>query len=84
MNDHIDRTAQIISGAMFGLTTESMVLAIAGALDAAGLLASTEHDATVAERAWDEGFTRGFYTGASDQYASEPDVINPYKLREEP
>lgn len=44
-------------------------------------------DAEVAARAWDEGFTRGFYTGASGQYgpasdASEPDVTNPYERTE--
>lgn len=50
MSDQIDRAAQIISGAMFGLTTESMVLAVARDLDAAGLLASPEHDAAVAAR----------------------------------
>lgn len=44
-------------------------------------------DAEVAERAWDEGFTRGFYTGTSGQYgpasdASEIDVTNPYERTE--
>lgn len=36
-----------------------------------------------AENAWDEGFTKGFYEGASGRWtpasdASEPDIDNPY------
>ena len=58
MSDHIDRAAEVIeraseivSGAMFGLTTPSMVLAIVTDLYAHDLLASPEHDAAVAARA---------------------------------
>lgn len=40
-----------------------------------GLLATDE----VKARAWAEGFERGFSTGASIQYADEPDVVNPYE-----
>lgn len=39
------------------------------------------HDREVAARAWDEGFTRGFYSGQamrSDADASESPVENPY------
>jgi len=39
-------------------------------------------DAQVAERAWDEGFDRGFYSGQampSDADASESPVRNPYE-----
>lgn len=40
-----------------------------------------EHDRVIAERAWDEGFSRGFYAGQSypdGADASEPDIDNPY------
>lgn len=45
-----------------------------------------EHDRQVAERAWDEGFTRGFYAGQSypdGTDASEPDIDNPYRKEQE-
>lgn len=46
----------------------------------------TEHDRLVAERAWDEGFTRGFYAGQAypdGTDASEPDIDNPYRKEQE-
>lgn len=43
-----ERARRIVSGAMFGLTTPMMVDAIVSDLDAAGLLASPEHDRKVA------------------------------------
>ena len=56
----------------------------------AGLLLTSdwlaEHDRQVAERAWDEGFTRGFYAGQSypdGADASEPDIDNPYHKERE-
>ena len=45
-----------------------------------------EHDRVVAERAWDEGFSRGFYAGQSypdGADASEPDIDNPYRKEQE-
>lgn len=48
--------------------------------------ALSEHDRLVAERAWDEGFTRGFYAGQSypdGTDASEPDIDNPYRKEQE-
>ena len=45
-----------------------------------------EHDRQVAERAWDEGFTRGFYAGQAypdGTDASEPDIDNPYRKEQE-
>lgn len=45
-----------------------------------------EHDRVIAERAWDEGFTRGFYAGQSypdGADASEPDIDNPYCKEQE-
>lgn len=44
----------------------------------------SERDAAVAARAWDEGFTRGFYIGTSPLWveefdASALDVTNPYE-----
>ena len=45
-----------------------------------------EHDRLVAERAWDEGFTRGFYAGQAypdGTDASEPDIDNPYRKEQE-
>ena len=41
-----------------------------------------EHDAQVAARAWDEGFTRGFYAAQvmpRDADASESTIPNPYE-----
>ena len=59
--DHIDRAAQIIAAtdaAERGYELDASDVAIghtiAMSLDAAGLLASPEHDAAVAARAWDE------------------------------
>ena len=85
MSDQINRAAQIISGAMFGLTTESMVLAIARDLDAAGLLTSPEHDAAVAAKAWDEGYAVGEdnfihsdYCGRACQCQGLHGTTNPY------
>lgn len=46
----------------------------------------SERDRVVAERAWDEGFTRGFYAGQSypdGADASEPDIDNPYRKEQE-
>jgi len=40
------------------------------------------HDREIAAEAWDEGFTRGFYSGQSmrsDADASESPVENPYR-----
>ena len=40
----------------------------------------------VAEAAWDEGFTRGFYAGQAypdGTDASEPDIDNPYRNEQE-
>lgn len=45
-----------------------------------------EHDRQVAERAWDEGFSRGFYAGQAypdGTDASEPDIDNPYRKEQE-
>ena len=45
-----------------------------------------EHDRQVAERAWDEGFSRGFYAGQAypdGADASEPDIDNPYRKEQE-
>ena len=45
-----------------------------------------EHDRQVAESAWDEGFSRGFYAGQSypdGADASEPDIDNPYRKEQE-
>lgn len=45
-----------------------------------------EHDRVVAERAWDQGFTRGFYGGQAwpdGADASEPDIDNPYRKEQE-
>lgn len=50
-DDVTERARQIVSGAMFGLTTPMMVDAIVSDLDAAGLLATPEHDAAVAAKA---------------------------------
>ena len=52
------------------------------ALAAAGPLVTPEHDAQVAARAWDEGFTRGFYAAQvmpRDADASESTIPNPYE-----
>ena len=52
----------------------------AGALAEALSAWVAEHDRQVAERAWDEGFTRGFYSGQAMPRAdaSESPVTNPY------
>ena len=58
----------------------------AGALAEALSAWVAEHDRQVAERAWDEGFSRGFYAGQSypdGADASEPDIDNPYRKEQE-
>lgn len=49
----------------------------AQALHAAGLLASPEHDAAVAARAWDEGHTAGVRNASAE--FDGPVQDNPYK-----
>lgn len=50
-DDVTERARQIVTGAMFGLTTPMMVDAIVSALADAGLLVSPGHDAAVAAKA---------------------------------
>ena len=62
------------------------LLEVHRALSAAPADVLREHDRQVAERAWDEGFTRGFYAGQAypdGTDASEPDIDNPYRKEQE-
>lgn len=47
----IDRASEVVAGAMFGLTTPSMLLAVVTDLYAEDLLVTPEHDAAVAAKA---------------------------------
>ena len=67
-------------GITYALVAE--VERLRAALAAAGPLVTPEHDAQVAARAWDEGFTRGFYAAQVmplDADASESTIPNPYE-----
>ena len=63
--DHITRAAEVLAqedGRVWeAITSEyrAEYARLARALDAAGLLATPEHDAEVAAKAWDEGYAVG-------------------------
>lgn len=58
-DDVTERARQIVTGAMFGLTTPMMVDAIVSDLADAGLLVTPEHDRQTSRLAWSEGFGAG-------------------------
>ena len=76
-----------VIGAEIGWESPAVLIdRIQWALSTAPTDALAEHDRQVAERAWDEGFTRGFYAGQAypdGTDASEPDIDNPYRKEQE-
>ena len=90
-DDHITRAAEVLHKAWIGrcgvtAPTRDHVAVFVRALDAAGLLVSPEHDATVAAKAWDEGYGTGVhdermateYNVGTAEYVS-PARVNPYE-----
>ena len=92
MSDYTDLIADARVWPRDGVSKGPLINALADAIEAlvkgsAKLPEnSDEHDRQVAERAWDEGFSRGFYAGQSypdGADASEPDIDNPYRKEQE-
>ena len=73
MSDQIDRAAEVLSGALGDEFSAAATRLLARRLDAAGLLASSEHDRQVAARTLREaaGNVRAssFWNDGSDNYA---------------
>lgn len=81
MSDPIDDAVEVITRAMFGLTTPSMSREIAYHLHAAGLLVTPAHDAAVAAKAWAEGHAAGrdYQADGWNSDAHDPAEDNPYR-----